>query len=126
MNKQTYAGELFVKKSILAVALAMSAALAGCTTTGANNAITDQSKVAMIKPGVTTTKDVERIFGRPSNVQYLEKGEQVWSYQNVSTGALAYIPFANMMGNSMKESTLVFRFTGKGVVKEFQQAENRL
>nr|WP_280971287.1 outer membrane protein assembly factor BamE [Cupriavidus gilardii]WDE72547.1 hypothetical protein [Cupriavidus gilardii] len=115
-----------MNKTILAIGLAVSAALAGCTTTGASDAITDHSKVAMIKPGVTTTKDVERIFGRPSNVQYLEKGEQVWSYQNVKTGALAYVPFANMLGNSMKESSLVFRFTGKGVVKEFQQAENRL
>lgn len=115
-----------MKKTMLAVSLAMAAALAGCTTTGSNGTITDQSKVAMIKPGVTTTKDVERIFGRPSNVQYLEKGEQIWSYQNVSTSAMAYVPFANMMGNSMKESTLVVRFNGKGLVKEFQQAENRL
>ncbi|BDB30502.1 hypothetical protein Tamer19_75150 [Cupriavidus sp. TA19] len=115
-----------MKRSILAVALAMSAALAGCTTIGSSSTITDQSKVSMIKPGVTTTKDVERIFGRPSNVQYLEKGEQIWSYQTVNTNALAYVPFVNTMGLSTKESTLVLRFNGKGVVREFQQGENRL
>ncbi|MGN5477625.1 hypothetical protein ACTMU2_14050 [Cupriavidus basilensis] len=115
-----------MKRSILAVALSVSAVLAGCTTTGANNAITDQSKVAMVKPGVTTTRDVERIFGRPGNVQYLEKGEQIWSYQNVNTSALAYIPFANMMGNSMKRVHASLPLQWKGVVKEFQQGENRL
>jgi outer membrane protein assembly factor BamE (lipoprotein component of BamABCDE complex) len=114
------------KMTVLAVGLAMAASLVGCTTNGSKSAITDPSKVAMIKPGVTTTKDVERIFGRPSDVQYLEKGEQVWSYQNVSTSALAYVPFANTMGNSMKESSLALRFNSKGVVEQFQQGENRL
>lgn len=114
------------KMTMLAVSLAMATSLVGCTTAGSKSVITDPAKVAMITPGVTTTKDVERIFGRPSAVEYLEKGEQVWSYQNVSTSALAYVPFANMMGNRMKETSLTLRFNSKGVVKQFQQGENRL
>lgn len=116
-----------MNKSIIAAGLiAFTVIVGGCTSTGASPTITDEAKVSTIKPGKSTTKDIEASFGRPSNVEYLEKGEQVWSYQHVAMGPLAYVPFLNMTGNSGKESSLVIRFNNKGVVKEFRQGENRL
>jgi len=114
------------KSAFVACLIAVSVSVAGCASTGANPAIADETKVSAIKPGKSTTKDIEAAFGRPSNVEYKEKGEQVWSYQHVSMGPLAYVPFLNMTGNSGKESSLVIRFNNKGVVKEFRQGENRL
>ena len=115
-----------MKKYLISLALVTLTALSGCAGMGANQAVADDTKVATIKPGKTTTKDVEATFGRPSNVDYMEKGEQVWTYQHVSVNALGLIPFVNMTGNSGKESSLIVRFNSKGVVKEFRQGQNRL
>lgn len=116
-----------MKKSLVVAAMiSIFLATSGCANNGASPTIADDTKVATIKPGKSTTKDVEAVFGRPSSVDFMEKGEQVWTYQHVAMGPLAYVPFLNMTGNSGKESSLVIRFSNKGVVKEYRQGQNRL
>jgi len=103
---------------------AVLVSLTGCVT-GASS-ITDESKTSKIQIGRTTNKDVEALLGQPSSVELAESGEQVWTYQRVQTSPLATIPFFNMMGNSIAESSLTIRFNKKGVVKAVAKGENRL
>lgn len=98
--------------------------LGGCAT--GSTSITDEQKVSSIQIGKSTTRDVEQILGKPGDVQLAENGEQVWTYQTVKTNAVAFIPFANMMGNSMKEDNLTVRFNSKGIVKAMGRGQHKM
>lgn len=108
------------------ITILVAAFLTGCATSSGNSAITDDKKLASIQQGKTTTKEVESLLGRPSNVELAESGEQVWTYQRIDGSMMAAVPFLNMMGNNGKESTLTIRFTKKGVVKSMGRGETRL
>lgn len=113
-------------KGVVAILMAVAFAVTGCATSTGNSAITDPNTVAAIQPGKTTTKDVENMLGRPSNVELAESGEQVWTYQSIQNSAMASIPFLNMMGRNGTENTLTIRFTKKGVVKAMGRGQNKL
>lgn len=104
-----------MKKGFFVVLIA--AVLAGCGTTGGNREIADQNKVSTIKEGKTTMKEVRATLGEPNHVDLEKGGDQVWTYQNISTGLLGYIPFVNLTDNYTQEKKVVIRFNKKGVVE---------
>ncbi|RDU99874.1 outer membrane protein assembly factor BamE domain-containing protein [Trinickia dinghuensis] len=114
-------------KKIIASAIVAAAAsftLAGCVT--GNASITDEQKVSSIQIGRSTTHDVENILGKPGDVELQQGGEQVWTYQTVKTNAVAFIPFANMMGKSEQENNLTVRFNSKGVVTAMGRGQHNM
>jgi hypothetical protein len=62
--------------------------LAGCASTGAKF---DLSKVDTIKPGVTTSSDLEKMFGLPwsKKMQTDKTTKCVWQYTRAQLGGIA-------------------------------------
>ncbi|MBN3792085.1 outer membrane protein assembly factor BamE [Burkholderia sp. Ac-20353] len=106
------------------VAVAAGMALGGCAT--GSTSITDEQKISSIRVGKSTTQDVERTLGKPGDVQLEESGAQVWTYQTVKSSVLAFIPVANLLGNSMQEDNLTVRFNKKGVVTALGRGQHKL
>ncbi|PAJ84960.1 outer membrane protein assembly factor BamE [Burkholderia ubonensis] len=114
------------KKIVASVLVATAAVLAlgGCVS--GSTSITDEQKISSIRVGKSTTQDVERTLGKPGNVQREESGAQVWTYQTVKTSALAFIPIANMLGESFQEDNLTVRFNKKGVVTALGRGQQKM
>lgn len=106
------------------VMVAASLTLGGCVT--GNASITDEQKVSSIQIGKSTMQDVERTLGKPGDVALDRGGEQVWTYQTVKTNAVAFIPFANLMGKSEEEHNLTVRFNKRGVVTAMGRGQHNM
>lgn len=105
-------------------AMMMAAALlTGCATSTGTAGVADQSKLATIKTGKTTMKDVKALLGQPASVDLTESGEQVWMYQRTDVSAKAYIPFLNMTSGAITSKSLTIRFSKSGVVKAMAGGE---
>jgi hypothetical protein len=65
--------------------------LAGCATTGEHM---DQSKLASLKPGVTTIADAESVLGKPQSVSRHADGSTTLGYgfSSVQTDGKSMIP----------------------------------
>ncbi|CAJ4332526.1 lipoprotein [Burkholderia pseudomallei] len=102
--------------------LVVTASLFGCASYG-NDAISDQQKVSSIQVGKTSKADVKNVLGTPGNVAFADNGDEIWTYQHVSTSAAAYIPFVGLFKNGIHEDNLTIRFNSRGVVKAVGQGK---
>jgi outer membrane protein assembly factor BamE (lipoprotein component of BamABCDE complex) len=57
-------------------------ALVGCSTTGRDF---DEDSIPKIRPGVSTEKDVRRLFGNPTDLAYSSRGNARWTYRYEET-----------------------------------------
>ncbi|MFM0265577.1 outer membrane protein assembly factor BamE domain-containing protein [Paraburkholderia sediminicola] len=102
--------------------LSVTASLFGCASYG-NESISDQQKVSQIQVGKTTKGDVKNVLGMPGNVSFADNGDEIWTYQHVSTNAAAYIPFVGLFKNGINEDNLTVRFSSRGIVKAVGQGK---
>ncbi len=97
--------------SFVAVAL-----LGGCASTG-NRVLkseTEQTVASKLQQGVSTKTQVKQLFGDPTTTSFTDGGNEVWKYsfEDVSSDAINYIPVVNWLGasysGSKKELTILF------------------
>lgn len=107
---------------LLIVIMLLQTGLIACSSHSGNIRATDQSMIDKIKIGTTTKDQVQRLLGDTTNIQR-HGSHETWTYRYRETniGAKAFIPFANLAGESavdVKISMLVVRFNAQGIVEE--------
>lgn len=119
-----------MKKSILVVGLAavlvggLSACAPGAPGYG-NAAARNENALDQIHKGVTTKADVQRLLGTPTS-PYQEDGRSVWQYQHIEVSALAIVPFASMVTNTMDEKNVNIYFDKTDIVEAVEIGGQKL
>jgi len=114
--------------SRIIVILAIASGLAACTSYSGNIRATNQDTIEKIKIGKTTKNEVLALLGDTQNIMR-DGGKDTWIYQYSQTdvGARAFIPFANMVGESpvnVKLSTLTIVYNQDGIVENIISRNN--
>ena len=94
----------------------------GCVSYSGNKIIADRSVTSQIKPNVTTKDEVRTLCGEPTNIQFTDEDEEIWSYYytKTKTRAGSYIPLVGLVagGADTETHSLVVKFTEDGIVKK--------
>ncbi len=116
-----------MKKSILVIGLAavLVGGLSGCAPGYGNASARNENALAQIHKGVTTKADVQRLLGTPTSPSQ-EDGRSVWQYQHIEVSALAIVPLANMVTNTMDEKNVTIYFDKKDVVEAVEIGGQKL
>jgi len=77
--------------------------LASCAGQPVRNLASD---AALIKPGQTSSQEVLRLIGEPSERQAGDNGEERWIYREKETSWLKTAPLVGRLFNPRKEETL--------------------
>ena len=99
--------------SLLIVIMLLTSGLSACSRYSGNIRTTNQSMIDKIKIGTTTKDEVRSLIGNPSSIQrgslmgdgsgiQRAGSNETWTYSYVQTniGARAFVPFANLVGES--------------------------
>lgn len=127
----------------LFIVMLLTSSLTACSKYSGNVRATDESIIDKIKIGTTTKAEVRSLMGDPSSIQRGGMGDpssilrggmgdpsstqrggsnETWtySYHQTNIGAKAFIPFANLVGESavdVKLSLVMITFNEKGIVE---------
>ncbi|MCI0558496.1 MAG: hypothetical protein MN733_08380 [Nitrososphaera sp.] len=124
------------------VIILLTSGLTACSRHSGNIRATDRSMIDKIQIGTTTKDEVRRLMGDPSSIQRgsligaIQRGHltgdpssiqtdgssETWTYRYTQTniGAKAFIPFANLVGESPVDvniNLLMITFNAKGIVE---------
>jgi outer membrane protein assembly factor BamE (lipoprotein component of BamABCDE complex) len=107
--------------SLFVSTVLVASSLTACSTHSGNIRATDQSTIDKIKIGKTTKAEVISLMGDTSNIMR-QAGKETWtySYHETNIGAKAFIPFANLVGESpvgVTLSSLIITFNENGIVE---------
>ena len=117
-----------MKKIVTLIGILLTANMMACSTHSGNVRATDQSLIDKIKIGKTTKEEVRSLMGETSNISRQSESE-TWTYMYNQTdmGAKAFIPFANLTGESpigVRISTLTITFNKSGIVENIASSAN--
>ncbi|MGZ5009439.1 MAG: outer membrane protein assembly factor BamE domain-containing protein [Methylobacter sp.] len=107
--------------SLFITSILITSSLTACSTHSGNIRATDQSIIEKIKIGKTTQDEVKTLLGDTQNTMS-QGGKDTWtySYHQTNIGAKAFIPFANLVGESsigVKISNVTIEFNQNGIVE---------
>lgn len=111
-----------MKKLLFLIAFVILASnLFACSQRSGNIRATDNNAIEKIKIGKTTKAEVRSLLGDTSNIMR-EGNKETWTYTYNQTdiGARAFIPFANLVGESpigVNISTLMILFNSNEIVE---------
>jgi hypothetical protein len=105
----------------------MCITLPGCSWTSGNIAILNPRVVEQIEKGVSTKKDLIRLFGPAKQIIHNTDGSEVWVYEYTNFGYFCLGPMGIALGDHFCDSggdkfTLVFQVTQSGVVLDYKQS----
>lgn len=109
---------------VIGLCALFSVGLTGCMNVG-NTSASDANAIAQIQKGKSTKSDVRRIMGEPNN-PYMQDGKSAWHYQHITTSALAAVPFASMVTNTMEEKNVTFYFDKNDVVEGIESGGTKM
>ena len=90
-----------MKKILSLIGILLFVNMTACSTHSGNVRATDQTLISQIKAGKTTKEEVLKLMGETSNIMRQNDIETwTYTYQKTDVGAKAFIPFANMVGES--------------------------
>jgi outer membrane protein assembly factor BamE (lipoprotein component of BamABCDE complex) len=98
--------------------------LSGCVgSESGQKQISDPTKVSQIQKGITTKADIRTAFGDPAGMNFLENGDEEWtySYVNMSVSPINFVPVVGIVAGdvSQKVSSLNVTFDKRGIVKAY-------
>ena len=106
-----------MKKIFLALSITLM--LVGCASTG-NKQVKNRDYTSQVASTGKTQDEVMEALGEPTNVQFRENGQEVWTYTytNSDTRVTTFIPVIGLFlgGADMEVTTLNILFTENGTV----------
>jgi outer membrane protein assembly factor BamE (lipoprotein component of BamABCDE complex) len=104
-----------------ALAIVCIMALSGCASFG-NKQITNEDTVSKIKIGQSTKSEVKALLGEPTNVCFMDAGEEDWyyTYTRSTMRPASVIPLIGIFagGSDMQTHNLTIRFGKDGIVQK--------
>jgi outer membrane protein assembly factor BamE (lipoprotein component of BamABCDE complex) len=104
--------------------------LHACTTSG-NPSIKDETEASIndkIRQGVTSKDEVTAMLGDPLEADFINDGQEVWTYElsRITPLARNYIPYVNVLssGSDAVEQKLTILFDENDIVEDFNWLES--
>ena len=99
---------------------------AGCASAGQKR-ITDDKLIAQIVKGKSTKADLEKLLGKPTQVDFTDSGLEKWVYMYVTyqMRGTTFIPIVGMFagGSDTQMDSLTVLFDKNGVVENFGRGQ---
>lgn len=112
------------QNTVMGSLLCAALALTGCATVNGTNTIvntTESSMSQQFKIGVSTKKDVLKVFGEPTQTVH-DDADEYWVYSHVESkvDATTFIPIAGLFkhGTHADSKTVQFKFNKAGIVTD--------